>query len=263
MKLNKLLSSLVGVVIVAVALTTVAVASGNCIVISGDLNEKPATRGPQMEKADISIGTYLLLTIRTPAAGFTVAERERIVYMRLTEIFSNERMDADNFVLTKVRGKPTICVGKYRLITVYPRDAEAAGSTSDKLAAKWLKSLRMNLPEVAPINAVAPVPTYDVAVGGALLFRLRDVNGFASLSARGAIVDSRLIEVVSKDGAAPITVRPSGDGHGVYVGEERIVTATKHDAELAGAGDTEDLAEAWAANLKNARPLIKAGLPSG
>ena len=263
MKLKKLINSLVGVVIVAVALTTVAADSGNEIVISGDLNDKPATRGPEMEKAAISIGAYLLLTIRTPAAGFTVAERERIVYERLTEILSYERMDAGNFMLTDVRGKPTLRVGQYRLITVYPRDAEAAGTSSEELAATWLASLRTNLPEVAPINAVEPMPTYDVAVGGALLFRLRDVNGFATLSARGAVVDSRLIEVVSKDGTAPISVRPIAEEHGVYVGEQRIVTATTKDAELAGAVDTEELAEAWAENLTKARPLIKAGLPSG
>ncbi len=263
MKLRKLIGSLFGVAIVAIALTGVAVGSTDEIVISGDLNDKPPTRGPDMARADIAIGDYLLLTIRTPAAGFTVAERESIVYMRLTEILSNERMDPGDFVLSEVRGKPTLWVGNYRLITVYPRDAEAAGTTSRQLAVTWLESLRTKLPEVAPINAVAPVPTYDVALGNSLLFRLRDANGFATLSARGAVVDSRLIEVVSKDGSPPIIVRPIADEHGVYVGEERIVTATTKDAELAGASDTAELAEAWAENLTRARPLIKAGLPSG
>jgi hypothetical protein len=128
------------------------------VVISGDLDDKPSTRGPALEKADIAIGNHHMFTIETNAAGFTIAERERIVYMRLTEIMSNVRVSESAFGIADVRGKPTICVGPYRLITVYPRDAEAAGCSSFELAVEWTESLVRNLPWVTPVNNLAYPP---------------------------------------------------------------------------------------------------------
>lgn len=124
------------------------------IVIYGDLAEKPATQGPEMQKADIGIDGQVFFTINTPAAGYTVAERERIVYIRLVEIMSNVHIRPESFQLSRVRGRPTICVGNYRLVTVYPRDAQAAGCSADELAGRWLASLREKLPVVAPAAAV-------------------------------------------------------------------------------------------------------------
>ena len=128
------------------------------IVISGDLDNKPATRGPELERADIEIGSHRMFSILTNAGGFTIAERERIVYMRLTEIMSSVRVRPSAFSIVTVRGKPTICVGPYRLITVYPRDAEAAGCTSQELAVEWMASLMDHLPKVTPVNNMAYPP---------------------------------------------------------------------------------------------------------
>ncbi len=125
------------------------------IVIGGDLANKPLTSGPDMQKADIGIDGQVFFTINTPAAGFTVAERERIVYIRLVEIMANVQIRPESFQLSKVRGKPTICVGQYQLVTVYPRDAQAAGCSANELAEQWLASLREKLPLVAPAAAVA------------------------------------------------------------------------------------------------------------
>ncbi len=261
--MEKRICLVIGIALAVSVLPAAASTEEACeIVISGDLNEKPATRGPELDKADIAIGNFLLFTIRTSAAGFTVAERERIIYLRLTEIISNERVDPGNFRLTDVRGKPTICVGKYRLVTVYPNDAEAAGCSSEELAQQWLASLRTNLPEVAPCASAGAPVTYDVGVGGVLLFRLRDLDAFATLRQRGAVVESRLVDVVSKASMLPITVQPIAEAHAVYVGQQRIVTATKKDAKLARMKNTERLAQAWADNLTKALPIIKAGLPS-
>jgi len=142
--------------------------SADCsLVISGDLDDKPSTRGPALEKADIAIGNHDMFTIQTNAAGFTIAERERIVYMRLTEIISNVRVRESAFSVVSVRGKPTICIGPYRLITIYPRDAEAAGCTSEELATDWMGSLIRNLPWVTPVNNLAwpPKPEADATDG--------------------------------------------------------------------------------------------------
>lgn len=240
---------------------TLAAAQASSIVVSGDLDNKPATRGPDLDKAEIAIGSQLLFTIRTPAAGFTVAERARILDIRLTEIISNVRMDPGNFRLDQVRGKPTLYVGDYRLVTVYPRDAEAADCTDQELAERWLAGLREKLPLVAPEAAVKAPVTYQVGVGGVMLFRLRDPNGFDTLRARGAAVEARLVPVVSSDGLPAIEVQPVAEGHAIYAGDQQVVTATKLDAEIAGLPDSEALAKAWAARLSDALPLIKAGLP--
>ncbi len=133
------------------------------VVISGDLADKPATRGPALDRADIAIGNHEMFSILTNAGGFTIAERERIVYMRLTEIISNVRVRPSAFGIVSVRGKPTICVGPYRLITVYPNDAAAAGCTADELAAEWMGSLMRELPWVTPINNVAYPPREEPA----------------------------------------------------------------------------------------------------
>ena len=60
----------------------------------------------------------------------------------------------------------------------------------------------------------------------------------------------------------PITVQPIGEEHAIYVGQQRIVTATKRDAKLGRIKSTEGLAQAWADNLTEALPIVKAGLPS-
>ena len=122
-------------------------------VISGDLHDKPTTCGPAMRKADIGIGGYHLFTIRTPAAGFTIAERERVVYMRLTRVISINLPLPYRWRVAKIRGKPTVYAGEYRLITVYPRDARAAGCTSMALAKQWCASLLDELPHVCPCMA--------------------------------------------------------------------------------------------------------------
>ena len=156
---------------VCVAFAADAAAPAPCsIVVSGDLADKPATRGPALDRADIAIGSHGMFSILTNAAGFTIAERERIVYMRLTEIMSSVRVRPSAFSIVSVRGKPTICVGPYRLITVYPNDAAAAGCTSDELAVEWMGSLMRELPWVTPINNLAYPPAEEPApvvnVGG-------------------------------------------------------------------------------------------------
>ncbi|MFO7946249.1 MAG: hypothetical protein R6V19_05515 [Armatimonadota bacterium] len=245
------------------AASLVFVSPSGDIVISGDLDNKPATRGPTMDRAEISLGTHPILTIRTPAAGFTIAERERIVYIRLTEIISCQRITPDIFKIRKVRGKPTLYVGDYRFITVYPRDAAAAGLSSMELAEKWLASLRRVLPQVAPYASVAPPETYEVSVGGMLLFRLRDTNGFGTLTARGLQVEMNVADILVEAGSSEVDVRQIDGGCAVLVNGKHIVMATPKDAELAGLESASALAQTWTERLRNALPVIKPHSGSG
>lgn len=250
-------------VIFALAIVSAVMAdTTNDIVIFGDINAKPATRGPEMGKADIAIDNHTFFTLHTNAAGYTIAERQRILNIRLTEIISNVRMTDDAFVLSSVRGKPTIYVGDYRLVTVYPNDAQAAGMSMDELAQQWFASVATQLPEVAPYAFVSAPVTFDVSVGGTLLFRLRDRDSFPTLKDRGAEVHKRLIPVISAKTVPTICVQPMDKGYGIFADNVWVLNATHTDAKLAGLNDAESLAITWAANLRDALPIITAGLPT-
>lgn len=115
-------------------------------------NEKPVTLARVMpDEYEIGVGGMMFLRIREGAAGFTAAERARIVNTRMTYIISYEDYDADAVRIEPVRGKPTIYVGNVRLITVYPSDVEAAGAGSmQELAEEWADATACCLRDVVP-----------------------------------------------------------------------------------------------------------------
>jgi hypothetical protein len=109
---------------------------------------QPSTYEPPT-KADIAIGNTHFFDIVTPAAGYTVDQRQKLVNGRLIDIFEAGRPGPVTVVW--IHGKPTVFVNGIKLITVYPRDAEAAGAPCvQSLAAKWAKSVAEGLPQVWP-----------------------------------------------------------------------------------------------------------------
>ena len=84
-------------------------------------------------------------------------QRMAIVDTRITEILSHGVLGP--VTVKAIRGKPTVYVGAYRLITVYPRDARNAGmSCSWQLAKQWAESTAKALPIVMPAAFMAPLP---------------------------------------------------------------------------------------------------------
>ena len=133
-----------------------SLAAGTCV---GQAPEYvPATQ------MDIAIGNYKFFDILTPAAGYTVDERQKLVNGRLIDIFAAGRPGP--VTVSCIRGKPTIFVNGVKLITVYPRDAAAAGAKCTQcLAAKWAARVAEGLPRVWPgCRFPTPKPT---AQGGA------------------------------------------------------------------------------------------------
>ncbi|MBM3500542.1 MAG: hypothetical protein FJX74_17945 [Armatimonadetes bacterium] len=114
---------------------------------------------------DIAIGNYWFFDIRTPAAGYSVDQRQKLVNERLVEIFAAGQPKP--VTVSCIRGKPTIFVNGIKLITVYERDAEAAGGgiCTKQLAAAWAARVAEGLPRVWPgcrfpaQAAAAPVET--------------------------------------------------------------------------------------------------------
>ena len=98
------------------------------IVISGSLDSKPKTN-PAYKPALVRIGinSVDMFVLHGPAAGFSLAEREVVVYKRLVEILSNGPVNPEAVCVSRVRSAPTIYVGPYRLVSVYARDARGAG----------------------------------------------------------------------------------------------------------------------------------------
>lgn len=129
----------------------------NEVKILGGENEKPVTMAREMpEEYDIAIDGELLFRIRTSAAGFTAAERMRIIHARLVHIISFGPIAPETVHIVSVRGKPTIYVGNVRLVTVYPSDVEATDAASMKqLATWWAASVASSLHRVAPRPVVA------------------------------------------------------------------------------------------------------------
>jgi hypothetical protein len=149
--------------VLAVALLTALAASlaaaAGCnpireIKVWGGGSSKPKTADSyQPDHALIGIGRYDMLDINRSAVGFSIAEREVVVYNRLVEILSNGPVQPAAVCVGKVRSVPTIFVGAYRLVSVYPQDARAAGMSQQELARKWAHQIAQALPLVAPTAA--------------------------------------------------------------------------------------------------------------
>lgn len=148
-------ATVVGVVVIGCTLLWAPPAGAqmpNEVKIYAGENEKPVTLARIVpDEYEIGVGGTMFLRIRGGAAGFSAAERARIVNTRLTYILSYGDLDPDAVQIIPVRGKPTIYVGNVRLITVYPCDAEAAGASSmEELATIWAAATACCLREIAP-----------------------------------------------------------------------------------------------------------------
>lgn len=237
---------------------------GKEVKVWGSLESKPKTAESYTpEKVTIGVGSFEMFEMETAAAGYSLPEREVAVYNRLIEILSKGPGRAEAVCVGRVRSAPTIYVGNVRLVSVYKRDAEAAGMTQEALAEKWRDGVAAVLPRVVT-EGVAPKPaeTYDVAVGGQFLFRLRDQDGFPSLKARGAALDEQVVKMLSDGRKGRLTAQATqvGGEWVVQYGELRLVTATSADAAPLGV-TPQALAEKWAADLNQA--LLKLKSPTG
>jgi hypothetical protein len=132
-----------------------ALAAGACV------GQEPKYEPPT--QMDIAIGNYKFFDILTPAAGYTVDQRQKLVNERLIDIF--EAGQPKPVTVSCIRGKPTIFVNGIKLVTVYPRDAAAAKAKCTQcLAAKWVARVAEGLPRVWPGCRFPTQPTAAAAV---------------------------------------------------------------------------------------------------
>lgn len=287
MNIRTLVTSLVMLVL----LSGVCVAQAPCpqgpeLKLWGSLDSKPKIAdGYAPDTVEIGIGSYKLLELTGPAAGYTLAEREVAVYNRLTEALSIGPVTPGMICVGRVRSAPTVYVGPVRFISVYAKDAAAVGLTQEQLAWQWRSRLAQVLPEItaptagevpevaapgAPAPAVAPEqalvaePVYELAVGGILLFRLRGKDGFESLEARGLAAEKQIVRMLSDGSYSKAKAAPQAvDGQWVVMfGNQRVVTATADDA-AANKATPEQLVTAWSARLNSLLPTLKGSTGGG
>ncbi|MEN6641348.1 MAG: hypothetical protein ABFE08_02770 [Armatimonadia bacterium] len=255
--------------------------------IWGGLESKPKiAEAYQPQTAQIGIGSFRLFELPRGAAGYTLAEREVAVYNRLTEVLSHGPVSPSKICVGRVRSAPTIYVGNYRFVSVYASDVKGTGMTQEQLAQQWRDQLAQVLPRItgptgaAPAAGAAPVAgatpagpltnagpalpdTYEVAVGGVFLFRLRDRDGSPSLEARGKKVEAQVVSMLSDGRKGRLTAQAvlKGDEWTVKYGDVQVVTVTSGDAAANGNIAIEALANQWAATLNAA--LAKMKSPTG
>lgn len=129
--------------------------AGEVKILAGE-DEKPVTDANYVPDVfEIGINGEMFFRIRAQAAGFSPAERARIVNTRLVHIISFSPFDIHAVRVEPVRGKPTIYVGDVRLITVYPSDVEATGAESmEQLASVWAAATACCLQRIVPASRV-------------------------------------------------------------------------------------------------------------
>lgn len=221
------------------------------VVLWGDINEKPVTNAADYnpEVAEIRIGGVLFLVLRTPAAGYTVAERETVILRRLVAIYDSGKILPVKVL--PVRGRPTIYVGNIRLVTVYPRDVEAAGDGSVRdLARHWAEGVRQGLLLTAPGKCFPEGPTYCAKLSGKPIARLLEPDSFQNVRQRGLAVEERLAAIVEGFDPAGLATADTAVGTAVTYNGTTLVTATAVDARESKYDSTAELAAAWVDRIK-------------
>ncbi len=100
---------------------------------------------------------------------------------------------------------------------------------------------------------------FIIDVNGAPFFVLRTSAAGYTLAQRGAIVELRIVEALSRRLAGPITISLIRGKPTIDVGNVRVVTVYPQDAKAAGAADEMALAKAWAAALAKGLPRVVPG----
>ena len=128
---------------------------GKEVKIWGSLDSKPKTNESyKPEKVIIGVSGFEMFEVRNGAAGYSLSEREVVIYNRLTEILSKVPARPESVCVCRVRSAPTIYVGPYRLVSVYVQDAAAVGMTQEALAERWRAKIAEIVPKVATENVV-------------------------------------------------------------------------------------------------------------
>jgi hypothetical protein len=152
--------------LVVLMLGALVAAHADIVIYTGGTDLPEAAKLPDATAGDIRVNDTFVLKLPGGGGGVPLDVRAEIMDTRITEILSAGIVGP--VVIGDVHGKPTIWVGPYRLITVYPEDATTEGTTMKSLADTWAMSVQAMLwkcsPAVGPsaeemaVHAAAPAP---------------------------------------------------------------------------------------------------------
>ena len=98
---------------------------------------------------EVWIGGYLLLRVRCPAGGYSIAERVAALQERANILLGTNKPTM-KFSVKKFGTDANIYADATLFMTVTPADAKTNGTTSAKLADVWAARLRDLYPKAIP-----------------------------------------------------------------------------------------------------------------
>lgn len=104
----------------------------------------------------IIVAEIVVLRIRTPAGGISIAERAKTIRRRITLALTSEDLTPSNVYIQPAGSDLSIRVGRVLLVTITEPDARANETTMSALAARWLAAFREALPRAKPLPRPSP-----------------------------------------------------------------------------------------------------------
>jgi hypothetical protein len=96
---------------------------------------------------DITVGGDLLFRVRAPAGGFTIQERIDKVHERLVTVIGDPRVNPGDIVVKKASPDYAVFIRDRMIFTIDAETAKANSTTPYRLGQKWLKTLRLQVPQ--------------------------------------------------------------------------------------------------------------------
>jgi hypothetical protein len=99
---------------------------------------------------DVTLGGLVVLRVRYPAAGYSVAQRGDAIQSRLNEVLGMGQVAPEDVKVGLMNKETAILVKGQLIITVDWTTARANKTTPDKLGQIWAANLRKALQEAMP-----------------------------------------------------------------------------------------------------------------
>lgn len=115
---------------------------------------------------EVRLGNYLLLRVRCPAGGYSIAERVATLQQRTNDLLKGGK-EYSTFSVRKDGNDANIYAEDVFFMTVTPADAKANGTTSETLANTWAERLRNIFPKSTPDKPGVGRPDQPGAPGNA------------------------------------------------------------------------------------------------
>ena len=132
-----------------------------CIVtlFGGAASAQEAPPIPPIPHTDVSgpylwgIGGHEIILVKASVGGFNPYMRCGVFDARTVEILNRTQappLRASDIRVVNKDGRDVIAVRRWLLLDVRPEDAKVEGTKTSSLAQKWLRSVRIALPDIAP-----------------------------------------------------------------------------------------------------------------